>query len=125
MGRLSARQVWRRRFGGVASTAYTSSKHALLGVVRSSCADLGEYGIRVNCVSPHGVATPLACQVLNLEESEAEELLSSTAILKGVVLKVSHIAEAALFLASDESAYVSGQNLVVDGGFSVVKSIFE
>ncbi|XP_038899160.1 short-chain dehydrogenase reductase 3b-like [Benincasa hispida] len=102
---------------------YISSKHAVLGVVRSSCGELGEYGIRVNCVSPHGVATRLACQGLNLEESEVEEISSSSVSLKGVVLKTKHIAEAVLFLASDESVYISGQNLVVDGGFTAVKPL--
>ncbi|XP_038899500.1 short-chain dehydrogenase reductase 3b-like [Benincasa hispida] len=109
--------------GGVASMAYTSSKHAVLGVVRSSCMELGTYGIRVNCVSPYGVATPLAFRTLNLEENKLEEVLSSKTSLKGVVLKASHIAEAALFLASDESVYISGQNLIVDGGFTAVRSI--
>ncbi|KAL4038948.1 hypothetical protein IC575_002589 [Cucumis melo] len=80
--------------------AYTSSKHAVLGVVRSSCGELGTYGIRVNCVSPHGLATPLACRSLYMEESEIEEFFSSKASLKGVVLKASHIAEAVMFLAS-------------------------
>lgn len=50
-----------------------------------------------------------------------EEYVAATTILKGVVLKASHVAQAALFLASDDSAYVSGQNLAVDGGYSVVK----
>ncbi|XP_022154244.1 short-chain dehydrogenase reductase 3b-like, partial [Momordica charantia] len=108
--------------GGIGPVAYASSKHAVVGVMRSSCAELGTYGIRVNCVSPHGVATPMACRSLNLKGSEVEELVCSRANLKGVVLKASHMAEAALFLASDESACVSGQNLVVDGGYSVVKS---
>ncbi|KAL4038947.1 hypothetical protein IC575_002588 [Cucumis melo] len=106
-----------------APLAYTSSKHALLGVMRSSCLELGVYGIRVNCVSPFGVATPLTCRSLNMEESEAEEIFSSKASLKGEVLKARHIAEVVAFLASDESTYISGQNLVVDGGFTAFKSI--
>ncbi|CAF2115229.1 unnamed protein product, partial [Brassica napus] len=57
-----------------------------------------------------------------MEASELEEIFSETANLKGIVLKARHVAEAALFLASDDSAYVSGHNLLVDGGFSVVKN---
>lgn len=110
--------------GGTGPHAYTTSKHALLGLVRSACSELGVYGIRVNCVSPFGVATPLACSAFNLEPHQVEANSSSKANLKGIVLKAAHIAEAALFLASDESLYVSGHNLVVDGGFSVVNPSF-
>ncbi|XP_010506737.1 PREDICTED: short-chain dehydrogenase reductase 3a-like [Camelina sativa] len=105
---------------GVGPHAYTASKHALLGLMRSACGGLGKYGIRVNGVAPYGVAT-----AHNSRDEETakmvEDYCAATAILKGVVLKARHVAEAALFLASDDSAYVSGQNLAVDGGYSVVK----
>ncbi|XP_028791485.1 short-chain dehydrogenase reductase 3b-like [Neltuma alba] len=110
--------------GGTGPHAYTISKHALVGLVRSACSELGAYGIRVNCVSPFGVATPLACSTFNLEPHQVEANSSSQANLKGIVLKARHVAEAALFLASDDSVYISGHNLVVDGGFSVVKHSF-
>lgn len=106
--------------GGVGPHGYTASKHAIVGLVRSACSELGAYGIRVNCVSPFGIATPLSCKAYNLEPSEVEANSSALGNLKGVVLKARHIAEAALFLASDEAAYISGHNLVVDGGFTVV-----
>lgn len=106
--------------GGTGPSAYTTSKHALVGLVRSACSELGEYGIRVNSVSPFGVATPLACTAYNLRPNEVEENSCGLANLKGVVLKARHVAEAALFLASDESAYISGHNLAVDGGYAVV-----
>lgn len=101
--------------------AYTTSKHALVGLVRSACGDLGAYGIRVNCVSPYAIATPLTCAALNKGADEVEAIANSSANMKGISLKATHIAEAALFLASDESVYISGHDLVVDGGFTVVK----
>lgn len=100
--------------------AYTASKHAVVGLVRSACSELGAYGIRVNCVSPYAVATPLTCTALNMREAEIDDLGSTFANMKGVTLKASHIAEAALFLASDESVYISGHDLKVDGGFTAV-----
>lgn len=106
--------------GGTGPHAYTTSKHALVGLVRSACSELGARGIRVNSISPFGVATPLSCTAFNLEPQQVEANSSAIANLKGVVLKARHVAEAALFLASDESLYVSGHNLAVDGGFTVV-----
>uniref|UniRef100_A0A7N0VIA8 Short-chain dehydrogenase reductase 3b-like n=1 Tax=Kalanchoe fedtschenkoi TaxID=63787 RepID=A0A7N0VIA8_KALFE len=106
--------------GGAGPHAYTVSKHAIVGLVRSACSELGAHGIRVNCISPFGVATPLSCNAYNLEPSQVESNSSALANLKGIALKTKHIADAALFLASEESAYISGHNLAVDGGFTVV-----
>jgi NAD(P)-dependent dehydrogenase (short-subunit alcohol dehydrogenase family) len=108
--------------GGSGPHAYTTSKHALLGLVRSACSELGAYGIRVNSISPFGIATPLSCKAYNLQPSEVEANCCAVANLKGIALKARHVAEAALFLASDESAYISGHNLAVDGGFTVVNN---
>ncbi|XP_058077606.1 short-chain dehydrogenase reductase 3b-like [Magnolia sinica] len=106
--------------GGTGPHAYTTSKHALVGLVRSTASELGMYGIRVNCISPFGVATPLACKIDNLDPTQLEANCCAISNLKGIVLKPHHIADAALFLASDESAFISGHNLVIDGGFTVV-----
>ncbi|KAE9465183.1 hypothetical protein C3L33_02909, partial [Rhododendron williamsianum] len=111
--------------GGMGPIAYNTSKHGLVGLVRAAASELGKHGIRVNCVSPYFVATPLAISGMSAmginNASKIEALASSVGNLKGVALKAKHIAEAALFLASDESSvYVSGHNLVVDGGFTVV-----
>ncbi|XAR65445.1 Isopiperitenol dehydrogenase [Bertholletia excelsa] len=97
-------------------TDYIMSKHAILGLVRAACQQLGGYGIRVNCVSPSLVATPLVLNAENKDAGEIEKESEALAPLKGIVLRTKHVADAVLFLACDESAYVSGHNLVVDGG---------
>lgn len=110
--------------GGAGPHAYTVSKHAMLGLMKTACNELGAHGIRVNCVSPFGVGTPLSCEAYNLTPTQVEVNCCQNGNLKGIVLKARHVAEAALFLASDESVYVSGQNLGVDGGFTVVSSSY-
>ncbi|KAK6231898.1 hypothetical protein QQP08_015475 [Theobroma cacao] len=102
------------------SHAYTTSKHAVVGMTKSLSVELGEYGIRVNCISPHAVVTPLLQKTLGiLDKRKGEEILSTTAVLKGTILEPEDVAQAALFLASDEAKYLSGVNLPVDGGYSL------
>ncbi|KAF6999205.1 hypothetical protein CFC21_015268 [Triticum aestivum] len=127
--------------GGMGPHAYTASKHALVGLTKNAACELGEHGIRVNCVSPFGVATPMlvnawrhshhdededgsAAAPVSAEEVEkAEEMVRGMATLKGTTLRAGDIAEAALFLASDESRYISGHNLVVDGGVTTSRNV--
>ncbi|KAK1354378.1 short-chain dehydrogenase reductase 3b-like [Heracleum sosnowskyi] len=117
--------------GSVSATAgangpfgYTVCKHAILGIVRAAASELGKHGIRVNCVSPSGVATPLSCATYNSPPSEIEMVSATISGLKGIILKTEHVAEAALFLASDESVYINGHNLAVDGGVSSMNTAF-
>ncbi|XP_022869290.1 (-)-isopiperitenol/(-)-carveol dehydrogenase, mitochondrial-like [Olea europaea var. sylvestris] len=102
--------------GGPNHTDYTMSKHAVLGLVRSASQQLGLHGIRVNCVSPSAVVTPLAAKIGLASDEDVENILGPLTSLKGVTLTARHVAEAVLFLASDDSAFVTGHNLVVDGG---------
>ncbi|XP_065856555.1 short chain aldehyde dehydrogenase 1-like [Euphorbia lathyris] len=94
--------------------AYTASKHAIVGVTKNLAVDLGEHGIRVNCISPAIVATPMTIALFH-DENIVNHIASGAASLKGVKVGADDMAEAALFLASDESKFVSGLNLVVDG----------
>ncbi|WOL03506.1 momilactone A synthase-like [Canna indica] len=108
---------------GITAHAYLCSKNAVVGLMRSTAAELGRYGIRVNCVSPHGVATPLGMGATGMNEEEMEALLERSANLKGVRLKAEDVAAAVAYLGGDEARYVSGVNLLVDGGFSITKSV--
>lgn len=112
--------------GGLGPHAYTGSKHAVLGLTKSVAAELGVHGIRVNCVSPYAVPTNLAMAHLP-EEERTDDVLAGfrafaakNANLRGVELTSDDVANCVLFLASDEARYVSGDNLMVDGGFTVV-----
>ncbi|XP_031276312.1 (-)-isopiperitenol/(-)-carveol dehydrogenase, mitochondrial-like [Pistacia vera] len=103
--------------GGKRRTDYHMSKHAVLGLVRSASVQLGVHGIRVNCVSPCGVATPLTCQSYGKSMEEVDKLYEPLMPLKGEALRARHVADAVLFLACKDSELVSGHDLVVDGGF--------
>lgn len=105
---------------GLATHPYAASKYAVLGLVRNLAVELGQHGIRVNCVSPYTVATGIAGPRDATQVATMESMVSEWGNLKGRVLKTDDIAKAALYLASDEANYVSGLNLVVDGGYSVV-----
>ncbi|XP_052174581.1 secoisolariciresinol dehydrogenase-like [Diospyros lotus] len=111
--------------GGAASHAYCCAKHAVVGLTRNLAVELGQFGIRVNCMSPYAMATPLATRFVGLPDEELEMAMNNLANLKGVTLKTEDVANAALFLASDEAKYISGHNLFIDGGFSVHNSAFQ
>ncbi|XP_074282199.1 (+)-borneol dehydrogenase 2-like [Silene latifolia] len=112
--------------GGLGPHIYTSSKHAVVGLTKSVAAELGQHGIRVNCVSPYAVPTNLAFPHL-AENERTEDVLAGfrafsakNANLQGVELTADDVAKSVLFLASDDARYISGDNLMVDGGFTCV-----
>lgn len=98
---------------------YTASKNAVLGLSKNVGVELGKYGIRVNCVSPYVIGTPIALSTLGVADREiAETWFAEAGNLKGILLYEQDVANGVLYLASDDSKYVSGLNLIIDGGFS-------
>lgn len=108
------------RIGGDKRTDYFMAKYAIVGLVKSASKQLGNNGIRVNSVSPFMVLTPLMRMAYNYEKNdeEIEKMYQPLTSLKDVVLKAKHVADAVLFLVSDDSAFLTGHDLVVDGGFT-------
>ncbi|XP_052173527.1 short chain aldehyde dehydrogenase 1-like [Diospyros lotus] len=109
---------------GEAPHAYAMSKHAVVGLTKNLCVELGEHGIRVNCISPCAIATPLLRKAMGMEKSAVEAMVAASANLKGLAPTAEDVAEAALYLASDEAKYISGVNLAVDGGYSTTNHSF-
>ncbi|KAF9668092.1 hypothetical protein SADUNF_Sadunf15G0092100 [Salix dunnii] len=97
-------------------TDYIMAKYGVVALIKCASYQLSKHGIRVNCVLPGPVATPMVCEANNMGVEEVEKLYESSYCLKGV-LKVKHIADAMLFLASADSKFVTGKNLVDDGEY--------
>jgi NAD(P)-dependent dehydrogenase (short-subunit alcohol dehydrogenase family) len=138
LGMKHATPVMKRQGGGsIVSTAsvaglsagfgphvYSAAKAAVIQLTRTVAMELGEHNIRVNCICPGGIATPIFGKGLGMSAEEAEAIVP---LMKGVLENVQpikrsglpeDIAHAALWLASDDSTFVTGHALVVDGGLS-------
>ena len=106
----------------VGGAAYAASKGAILSFTRHTSHELARRNVRVNCVSPGYMRTPMTTGERDGLDPDAQEArLGEFARLVPMkrVGSVDDIANAVLFFASDESAYVTGQELVVDGGYLV------
>ena len=120
-------------YGFAHYAAYAAAKAGILGLTRQVAVDYAGEDIRCNAISPGGVATSMTQNSARLEPQfagdpagyppediktrSAEAVLAESAPLQGLA-RPEDVAYAALFFASDESAHVSGQNLIVDGGQS-------
>jgi meso-butanediol dehydrogenase / (S,S)-butanediol dehydrogenase / diacetyl reductase len=104
---------------GVAThAAYVAGKSALYGLTRSMAIDFGKRGVRVNCISP-GIIDAGRPDLEELKQRPEVMRFWSEMTVLARMGRPEEVAAAALFLASDESSYVTGQNLAVDGGWTI------
>jgi NAD(P)-dependent dehydrogenase (short-subunit alcohol dehydrogenase family) len=112
--------------GGASGHVYSASKGTVLALSRAVAAELGEKGVRVNSISPGAIVTGIFAKGAGVEGSKADRLTDLVKSLFASVQPIPRaglpedIARAAVFLASDGSSFISGQDLVVDGGMTSV-----
>jgi len=100
------------------SVAYHTSKGAVLGLMRAACGEFAPLGVRVNAVSPGWVDTPFTQQTLgNPADSATASVAAGEKNLLGRMAHPEEVAEAMLFLLSDAASFITGTELVVDGGY--------
>jgi NAD(P)-dependent dehydrogenase (short-subunit alcohol dehydrogenase family) len=103
--------------GGDKAVAYCASKGGVVLMTKAMAIDHGRQGIRVNCICPGDVETPMLPQDAKMRGLRWEEYIAGCANRPlGRVGTAEEIAKAVLFLASDESSFMTGAALVVDGG---------
>jgi NAD(P)-dependent dehydrogenase (short-subunit alcohol dehydrogenase family) len=130
VSREAARRMLPARYGAIVTTGselgilgqggyvgYTATKGGVLAMTRALAAELAMDGIRVNSVSPGETETPmLMAEFAAASDPAAERADHEATIALGRIGQPNEIAAAVAFLLSDEAAYITGANLVVDGG---------
>lgn len=101
--------------GNAGQVNYAASKAGLIGMTKSMAAEVASRGITVNCIAPGFIQSPMT-DVLN--DKQREGILS--AIPQGQIGNPDDIASGAVYLASDESKYITGQTLHINGGMIMV-----
>ncbi len=96
------------------SAAYVASKHGVVGLTKTAALEYAKSGIRVNCVCPGYIETPMTAASMS-DPEQLERIIASEPI--GRVGTPEEIAEAVVWLCSDASSFVTGHAMAVDGGF--------
>jgi NAD(P)-dependent dehydrogenase (short-subunit alcohol dehydrogenase family) len=105
--------------GGARAAAYCASKGAVVLLTKAMALDHGPDGIRVNCICPGDTDTPmLRSEAEQLGEPAAAFLAESARVPLGRVGRPEDVAEAAVYLASEASSFMTGASLLIDGGFA-------
>jgi NAD(P)-dependent dehydrogenase (short-subunit alcohol dehydrogenase family) len=105
---------------------YAAAKAGLVAAARALAPEVGRDGIRVNAIAPGTIDTPMLHRDLaGMNRDEAERFLARVAAANalGRIGAPQEVADVVVFLASDDSSYVTGTTIVVDGGYLTVKSL--
>ena len=119
--------------GGMGPHVYSACKAGVVGITRSVALEQGPFGIRVNCINPGGIDTPIFAKGLGVQNDPEMSAAVSKLVSDGVAGLVAlgrigtpeDIAGAAVWLSSSDSSYVTGQAIVVDGGLTSAKKLLE
>lgn len=109
---------------GMGPHVYSAAKAAVIHLTRSVATELGEKGVRVNCICPGGIATPIFGRSFGLSVEQADDTIEAIQEALAGMQPIrrpgqpNDIAAAAVWLASDASSFVNGHALVVDGGLT-------
>lgn len=100
--------------------AYCAAKAGIIGLARSAALDFADKGVRVNAICPGFVETPLAVEVARLE-ADPEKALNVRRNMHAIPRagRLDEMGEIAVYLASDLAAFVTGQAIAIDGGYSI------
>ena len=110
---------------GLGPHVYSAAKAAVIHLTRSVALELAEHGVRVNCICPGGIVTPLLTRALGDDEAARQTVAGALARMQPIRRAglPEDVARAALWLASEESGFVTGQSLVVDGGLTAGRAL--
>ena len=100
--------------GASGLAAYVASKHGMLGLVKSTALNVAKHGIRVNAICPHMVDTPMLDRLFGDDAAIRDALKAMNPM--GRNASCEEVAEAAIFLGSSRSGYITGTHLAIDGG---------